>query len=171
MTISKEKRLANLAEALEVILAKLGDLAVNRLLFKLDEPAFEEILSTTWAALEDKNFIKVSRYFGGGGHFFLTSHGWLVAMEASGQLSSDEFCQKLGSVMQTLKGLVKGRGKIALAHCENVASEASVPPGFVWNIIDSNAIMLISNRIGAGWAENGQGRVIRVPVDFGHEPL
>lgn len=173
MTLSRGKRLEDLAKALEVMLTELGDRGVNRVLFQLGSPPFDNILPTTWSALEMKYLIKISRYFGGGGHFHLTSHGWLAAMEASGQLSSDYFNRRIGALMRAMKDRVdiNGRKKIGFASVEAIASTAEVSQGFVWNIVDSDALFVLQNRIGAGWANNGRGVLIRIPVDFGQEPL
>jgi hypothetical protein len=84
---------------------------------------------------------------------------------------SPEILEKLGRLMATLKDRVKNRQQEGHELIANVAREAQVSEGFVYNIIESSYIELVLGRKGASWAHGDDGHMIRIPVNFGTERL
>ena len=118
MTLSKQQRMDDLEKALALILEQLGDRQLNRVLFNPGEPPFDEILPTSWPALEKYGRIDITGCFGGSSHFTLTGHGWLTAMQDGGLTKTEQFNRKLRLQMRALN---------AKAYCAGEPGGASVP--------------------------------------------
>ena len=170
MSHSREERLANRKLALEFLIKDLEDHPINRVSFLIGEPPYDVIYPTTWQDLIDEYFIKPV----GTPAMQLcafTGHGWLWALRMLGIEQSPEILDQVGRLMAVLKGHVKGRQQEEYELTANVAREAQVSEGFVYNIIESSYIDLILNRKGATWAHGDNGHMVRIPVNFGSERL
>ena len=170
MSLSKEDRLRNADEALQLMLELLGNKIISTFEFDIDKPPFEgQAYPTTWKYLEDQGLIE-RRDTLADRRCALTGMGWLSGLQAIGAHRSPELTEQVGRIMSVLKNLVKGRQEMAFANAVAVAEEANVPVGLVYNIIDSHYILSVLGRIEAAWYETG-GFLIEVPVDFGLEEL
>ena len=92
-------------------------------------------------------------------------------MRITGLLEAGEMKQKVGKLIAELKRSVEGRQDQAIVDIHGLIREAGVPLGFVLNIIDSNYVDRVLGRKGAAWHPQARGQLIKVPVDFGLEPL
>jgi hypothetical protein len=170
MTISKQQRKDDLEKALALVLEQLGDRQLNRVRFNPGEPPFDEILPTSWPALEKYGRIDITGCFGSSSHFTLTGHGWLTAMQDGGHTETEQFNQNLGRLMAALKAKVKGRAQTAFAGIDEIAATSGLPAAFIWNIIESDAITVLKDSESAEWEGAGKN-VIKIPIGFGHERL
>lgn len=73
----------------------------------------------------------------------------------------------VGKVMATLKSYVDGRDEDAWAECDEVAQQADVPFGFIYNLIESHFIDFHCDKTGADWYEGNSGGTIVIPSRFG----
>ena len=101
----------------------------------------------------------------------LTAKGWLVGLEISGASASNNFLERLGRVLATMKPHVKGRRDSVVVPLQQIAEESGEAEGLIFNVIDSKASSTGSDRTGANWFEDGRGRLVQIPVDFNLEPV
>jgi hypothetical protein len=165
MTLSKDTRIQNMAEALTLMLGKLGDRALFREYFERDSPDFADIYPTTWKELTDRHMLIEHPW----GTYQLTGHGWLMAVKITGQIESPEFRERLCRLNATLKGYIKGRRQEGLEFFEQVTAKANVPEDGLHNILESRIWESELNRTGAEFDDSKTAVII--PVDFGMEPL
>jgi hypothetical protein len=159
-----------------------GDLSVNKALalqligqhcanapigdeYEMGLPQFQLVLKTTWQALNDDQYIRVSTW-----HFKLTAKGWVKALEATGRLCDDKMKEDLGNLSGRLKDCLHGRGNgPALVGTDEIVNKTGLPHYWVVNAIHSRLIERCLRRVGAFWAEDDHVEsVIEVPVRFGH---
>ncbi len=169
MTISKEDRPVNMEQALTLLIRDLQDKAVNEMVFYVDRPEYTDIFSTTWQELRDRFMLTQIPQT----HMhWLTGRGWYTGMKVSGKTSDPSFAQQMSKLSATLKNYVRGRQDEKLVTVFNVAQDASLPFGFVYNAIESRLLDQEFNMKGAEWTiQRDPKLVIRVPPNFGHEPL
>jgi hypothetical protein len=164
MTISKHDLLANKTLALQLIGQYCGSAAVGEE-YEKKLPQFEPILDTTWKALADDYYVRLTSIW----HFQVTSHGWIKALEANGKLCDSQMKKDLGTLSAALKNRLERTQGPALVGTEEIVSDTGLPHYWVVNVIHSHLIKYCLKRKDADWAEGDRMEsLIEVPIDFGH---
>jgi len=145
------------------MLAELGMSAIDEALFDPEGATLKEIHLTTWDELVGHGWVEEVELIG---KYRFTGTGWLGALRLTGELYDSDFEDKLGKALCAMKAHVKGRARSALASLRQIAEEARLPEGFVYNIIESRLVEQHHGRTGAKW----KGRMILIPRDFDIEP-
>jgi hypothetical protein len=168
MSHSKEERQANVDLALNLFMKELGTKWIQTYLIDPNDGNYADILATTWGELSDRyQYVhKAIGYL-----CVLTPAGWMTGLDLSGVLGTEEFNRQVGELCACLKRRVKGRKEPALITLEDVASETSLPTGFIANLIDADYINLELRRYSASWAGGFQGTLLVVPTNSGLEWL
>jgi hypothetical protein len=81
------------------------------------------------------------------------------------------FQEKMSNLASTLKGYVKGRQKEEHVSIGTLSTDSGLTEGFVYNAIESNLLGRAFNMRGAVWMDTPPHYIVRIPVNFGHEPL
>jgi hypothetical protein len=165
MSLSKEARAAECGTVLESMLAALGASAIDESLFDPEHPPFRDSHSTTWDELAGQGWIEELE-----GTYRLTGTGWLGALRLTKQLGDQRFLDSVGRALGAMKAHIKasGRKNAALVPLKQIAGEAGLPEGFVYNLIESRLVEEHHGRTGAKWRD--KGRMILIPRDFNIEP-
>jgi hypothetical protein len=170
MSLSKTERSENIELTLKLMMEELGEHGINEVWLDIDKPPYENVYSTTWQCLQDRYWIEVRNTMGRK-RCQLTASGWLEGLRITGLLEAGEMKQKVGKLMAELKRSVEGRQDEAIVDMFRIVTEADVPFGIVFNIIDRGYVDRVLGRKGAVWHPQARGQLIKVPVDFGLEPL
>jgi hypothetical protein len=96
MTRSVQEQRRNQLDLLTRLLARVGDQDVDVLFFEVNEPAFADIYDTSWALLEDGDYLTPRHHFGNP-MYQLTPYGWLRALLLTGRLTSPATQQRRSS--------------------------------------------------------------------------
>ncbi len=148
------------------MLKELWTSGIDRMQFNPSEAPLNDVQSTTWLELQRLYDVEPQPYLGGV-FYTLTGAGWLAAMEVTGEL--DDLKTRMAPLVAEMKGRVKGRGEVAFDYLESLAAAAGVPVDFAYNVIESDAVGNVLGRHGVRWEH--RGKMIRIPEDFGLEPL
>jgi hypothetical protein len=163
MSHSQEKRRENLVLAISLMMQELGGRGINAGYFRMDAAPYDTILASTWDDLLDQRLIESH-----GSHTakvcILTGHGWMTGLKQSGEIGSPNFQTFVERTMAALKSVLNGR-QTAYQGVKEIAAKANVPPGFVYNFIESHYAELVLKRRGASWYRRGDS--IKVPGNFG----
>lgn len=168
MSFSKKDREENKNAALRKMLAAVGDQRYFQVRLDPQNPEFSDVYQTTWADLKDQGLIE--RYSANRGMgYSLSGAGWIEALSTAGEFDKKAFQERVGKLAATLKGYVKGREKDEDKQFSEVVGDSGLPPGWVFNAIDSNLLELRHGRKGVRWltGPGGRGRFIRIPLNFG----
>jgi hypothetical protein len=164
MTMSKNDLRANEALALELLGQHCGTDAIGEL-YEKDLPQFQPILCTTWKALKDASYVRLTTIW----HFQLTPFGWIKAIETTGKLCDDKMKKDLGLISASLKDRVERTRGPALVGAHEIVNETGLPYYWVVNVIHSHLIAHCLRRKDADWAEGDRMEsLIEVSIDFGH---
>jgi hypothetical protein len=168
MTLAKNEREENHRIAFALMIKELGDRAIDTSFFDSNQPPFEgRVLRTTWEELVRQDHLENLN----SSEYRLTARGWLVGLEVSGASQSNDFLERLGRVLATMKRHVEGRRDSAVVPLRQLAEESKEPEGWIFNVIDSKASSTGSRRTGANWFGRERGRLVEIPVDFNLEPV
>jgi hypothetical protein len=168
MTVSRNARIDNLANALKLMTQEVGENTMWSVFIDANKPEYQDILPTTWKDLVDRYMVKDH----GWGRYQLTGRGWLKGVKLLDLPETPEFNQKMSQLAATLKSRVKGRQQEALVDVWTVAKESGVTVDFVWNAIESKLLDNCFSMKGASFNPNDQNRhYVIIPIDFGMEPL
>jgi hypothetical protein len=168
VSISKENREKNLRLALELMLHRLRDRAIDTAFLNPAEAPFaDQVLRTTWEELI-RNGCTESIH---DGQYRLTAKGWLTALQSSDAASSSDFQKRLGRVLAAMKAYVKGRQESAVISLQDLSTQSGEAEGFIFNIVESKASSTGNERTGAKWFQDAKGRLVEIPVDFNLEPV
>src|ERR1700683_3078185 len=122
MTLSKDNLSANKELALRLI-GKHCCGAVIGELYEKDGPKFQPILATTWKALADDHYVRLTTSW----HFQITPSGWIKALEPTGKLCDGETKKDLGKICAALKGRLERTKGPALVGTHEIVSEKNLP--------------------------------------------
>jgi len=91
---------------------------IYEIAFRIEDPPFNQVQMTTWAALAKRGWAKstgenVARYW-------LTPEGWIAALKASGKCDEPELIERAQKLAAALKECVKGR---ELEHLRGVLKD------------------------------------------------
>jgi hypothetical protein len=166
LSLSVRQRLDNVDLALSLLLREAEGKWFIHAFVGRGDPAFAEILATTWEELHRRRYIAQIRL----NLFVLTGYGWRIALEKANK--KNEFNEDLGLLCASLKARVVGRTCPAVANVEDLAKETGLPDYFIRNAIDGELIRRWLNRHAAKWADRQfHGTLIAIPIDFGHTIL
>jgi hypothetical protein len=168
MTLSKEARLDNMHLALRLMMAELGEQAIDKGLFDPTQPPFDQVYPTTWQELNDRGLIE-THHFIGAVNYELTGEGWLQGLISTRRVQDPTFVRRLEQLSAAMKAQVKGRHYDAFVYIDSLAAAAGLSVDFVFNAVESHLLRRHFRRKDAGWEY--AGRLIRIPLDFGMEPL
>lgn len=168
MSLSKEDRMKALADALTLMLERLGDRALDTEIFYMNEDPFSRVPKTTWRELEEYGFTERCDTIGHPQCQF-TALGWYNALLVTDRLSDPQFQSRLSQLTAAMKDEVKGRHEDAYLYTDQLASASGVSEDFVINAIESQLIDHQFNIQGAKWEY--QWKMIRIPLEFGLRPL
>jgi hypothetical protein len=100
MTVSKETRIEQIVECLRRMLARVGDNdSLETTAFDVADPAFADLLRTTWQELLELGIVNRDRVMGAE-RYLLTHGGWIKALKVTGTLDDPalkERCQILSA--------------------------------------------------------------------------
>lgn len=168
MSLSKEDRLKALADALTLMLERLGDKALDSEIFYMNEDPFNRVPKTTWRELEEYGFTERCDTIGHP-QCRLTGLGWYNALLVTDRLSDPQFNCRLSKLTAALKDAVKGTHEDAYLYTDQLASASGLTEDFVVNAIESRLIDRHFSIQGVEWEH--QWKLIRIPLDFGLRPL
>ncbi len=167
MTISQEKRLANIESALVQVMGLLHEDGYAKVRFERDVD-FHDILSTTWADIESLGWIedcstqdkRLLRLLGA---------GWIEGLRRTGNLSDDSFQEKLIALKRLFKSCLKGRTGDAWLPVSRCVKETGLSERWIVSVIESGLLeeMFPDEILDVDWWSSGQRSVIRVPIRFG----
>jgi hypothetical protein len=164
MTISKDDLLANKELAFRLIGEHCGGAAIGEL-YQKDLPQFQPILATTWKALADDCYVRLTTIW----HFKLTPQGWVKALEVTGKLCDEQMKNDLGKLSAALKDHLERTKGSALVGTHEIVTETGLPHYWVVNAIHSHLIEHCLKMKDADWAPDDEMEsLIEVPIDFGH---
>jgi hypothetical protein len=168
MSLSKEDRLKALADALTLMIERLGDKALDTEIFYMNADPFSRVPKTTWRELEEYGFTERCDTIGHPQCRF-TGLGWYKAVMVTDRIARPEFRERLSKLTAAMKDQVKGRCEDACLYTNQLASAAGVSEDFVINAIESRIIEHHFKIQGAEWEH--QGKLIRIPLEFGLRAL
>jgi hypothetical protein len=77
----------------------------------------------------------------------------------------------MGKLAATLKSYVKGRMEDGHAVVEEIARTSGLDEGFIKNAIESRLLDNCFGMRGAVWVSNAHWWAVKIPRDFGLDPL
>jgi len=110
--MAREKRTENFKLALRMLLAAVGDGALDEVRFRPEN--YRDILATTW---EEMHTFDLLEALGPTGEFVFTGRGWTAAVLSTGARRDKAFTERLEKLFALMKGFVKGRKEPG--HCAN----------------------------------------------------
>ena len=142
MSLSKEERQR---DALQLMLQRL-DGRISMCFFDTTKPPFNAIQQTTWAELQQSNYLKANLK-----RYRLTAAGWLRALQESGLIQDPVFQQDVGKLFQSVKNNIKDkdRPRGTLMTVETIARDSGLSENWIYNAIESNLIEKQFGRTGA----------------------
>ena len=153
---------ANLANALTLLLNRLGERPLYTDEVVNDDLAVAHIYRTTWQELTDRELV-TARDGIGCCRYQLTGSGWREALKLSGKLDTPQFQERFGRLNTALMSLVTDRKEGGFAQTHIVAAQAGIPEFWLFNMLESR-IWEHEQRRGA--ALDDSKTMVVVPVDF-----
>jgi len=163
MTLSQNHGAPNLPEALILLLGRLGERPIYIDEVVNDDLTVVHINRTTWQDLTNRQLV-MARVGIGCCRYQLTGSGWLEAFKCTGQLDTPEFKERFGRLNAVLKRLVDGRKQEAFAQTQEVAAQARIPEGWLYNVLESRIWEQEQHRRGA--ALDDSKTMVVVPIAF-----
>ena len=161
MSLSMDERLKARADALALMLDRLGDKALDTEVFNMNEDPFNRVPKTTWRELEEHGFTERCGYL----QCEFTGLGWYKALLVTDRIEDAQFKDRLSKLTAAMKDKVKGRNEDAYLYTDQLASAAGVSEDFVINAIESRLIDHHFKIQGAEWEH--QWKLVRIPLEFG----
>jgi hypothetical protein len=173
MTVSKETRLQQIVECQRRMLARVGDNdSLETTTFNVADPAFADLLRTTWQELLELRLVKRDRVMGAE-RYLLTHAGWIKALKITGGLDDPALKERCQILVRTLKASVKGRdrGHDALLSHHELAAATGLPVPWLFNAMKARLLQEVfpHDKMNAYWDQCS--RCFRVPQTFGMDPL
>jgi hypothetical protein len=123
-------------------------------------------LATTVAEMEGKGLCRLAMFLSNPRPYELTCSGWFEAQRIAGRFETADFNERRARLCAALKGAVKGRSNDAVLTISELAQLASVPEGWVLNVLEAQTLDNLSPQHGYGLQVLDRGAVI-VPTTFG----
>ena len=122
-------------------------------------------LATTLAEMQDKALCKLIMFLSNPQPYELTTHGWFTAQRVAERFDTDEFDGRRARLCAALKDAVKDRRDEALLDFREVAQRASLPVGWVWNVLEAQTLYQLDPH-GRYWLRFEEG-IVFVPTTLG----
>jgi hypothetical protein len=172
MTISKELRREQIVLCLRRMLARVGDDDfLETTMFDVTDPAFADLLRTTWIELLELGLVQRDRVTAE--RYLLTHAGWITALKITGLINDPALLERCQILVRTLKASVKGRdhGRDALLSDHELAAATRLPMPWLFNAMKARLLreMFPKDKMNARWDSNS--RCFRVPQTFGMDVL
>jgi len=164
MTISRNDRIADLADALKRMTEDVGEQAVWRVDISTESERYNHINNTTWKELLDRGLVK---WFCPG-FCQLTTAGWRKGVQLLGWDRGPMLQGKLSKLAATLKDQVKGRHDEAYLYLQQAAQLSGLSEDLICNIVEGR---LFEHSFGFKGAKLDTDNTIVIPIDFGMPPL
>lgn len=162
MSLPEEIRRTDALALLAQLFMILGDRAIDCALFDCSDPAYAAVQNTSWNELCSEGLlIKKTDSL-----YVFTAKGWSEALIRA-EITTTAFNQRIGRLAQSLKDQIKGRHHSAIVPFDDVVQASGLPPGWVFNAIDSHLISQIHGKQDASWMDGSRGRLVDIPRDFG----
>jgi hypothetical protein len=145
MTISRDERVADLADTLRKMTEDVGESAVWRVDISVDSERYRQVRATTWKELLDRGLIK---WFCRD-TYQLTEFGWGKGIQLLELDKDPVFRGKLSKLSATLKDQVKGRHEEGYLDVYHAAQLSGLPEDLIFNIIESRILEHSFNMNGA----------------------
>ena len=168
MSLSKENRTENIELALILIFKALGSQSIRMFPINRSDPRYSDVFPTTWLELIQRGHVSDSKMRP---FYVLTATGWTACLELNGILEHSKFKEVLGVLCANLKNALDGRHQQAIASVADIARISGLDEGVISNIIDARLIEQCLNRYGAEWVPKLEGKLLRVPANFGLERM
>lgn len=171
MTISKDKRLLDMQNALVLMMDALGAQALDAVDFVSYQTPFDKVMPTTWDELESRGLVEITNRWNVN-TYALTGAGWYRGLKETEKISDPDFRHQMDKLQKTLKDRSE-RQEDVWADAEDVARSAGVSLDFVYNAIESQLLDHERDIYGAEWdlRVGKRGSVIRIPRRFGQKRL
>ena len=167
MTHSAEVRRADAFSLLNALFSLLGERALDCTPFNPEEGELHQFQRTSWDELVAEALLtSYSEKL-----YFFTAKGWSEAFYRFGDVEDYKVKQNLGTLCQTLKSYIEGRSAPTVIPFDLIVSETQLPPGMIFNFIDSHLICRMFGRKDASWMAGCRGRVVEIPRNFGHNEI
>ena len=165
MPIDPKRRVTDLAQALTLMVERLGD--DQLMAFSPTDPGFESLAPTTWYELLDSALIE-NRGEKPGPSFRLTPGGWLMGLRLNGALEQPHVRERAITIRRALKARVKGRHDIygARVDVRAFAEEIGLPVGWVWNAMRANLLQALFPNHQMNATFDQHQLMIRIPPTF-----
>jgi len=164
MTLSREDRIQDLADALRRMTEDVSEQAVWRVDVEIKSERYQHIRNTTWKELIDRGWAKWFTY----NTCQLTMVGWRKGIQLLGLDKDPNFRAKLSHLAAVLKDEVKGRHEEVYLDVFHAAERSWLTEDLVYNIIESKLLDYAFTIKGA-WLDTDS--TIVIPIDFGMPPL
>jgi hypothetical protein len=167
MTISVGDRKA----AMKRVLVRLADLWGDERQVKFGPADLVEAspLGTTIDELEDAGLVKLVLFLSNPKPYVLTTEGWFKAHQVSGRFQSEEFHQRRGRLCAAMKRAVQERDDVALLDWRDLAQDADLPGGWVWNVFEAQVLHRLDSK--RRYRMRFEDGIVWVPATFGQEPV
>src|ERR1017187_8848436 len=136
MTVSRDDRVVDLADALRKMAEHVGENAVWRVDISIEDERYRDVLATTWKELLDRGLIKSFSH----NRYQLTTIGWRKGVQLLELDKEPAFRGKLSSLAATLKDQVKGRREEAYLDIFHAAQLSGLTEDLVCNVIESRLL-------------------------------
>lgn len=158
-------------DALLLMLKELDQDGIDARKFAPPSDIFAPIYPTTWKELEDRLWIRRTDTIGHPFYRF-TGDGWRTALDLIWNANQQMLTARLSKLAAALKDKVKGRDREGYVFLDSLAAETELPKNWIFNAIEGRLLDHRFGKTGAYWDERSvRGTMIRVPIDFGMEPL
>jgi hypothetical protein len=167
MTISVEDRKAAIKRALVRLADLCGDAGGVR--FGAADLVEASPLGTTIGELEEARLVEQVVFSSNPEPYALTMEGWFQAQRISGRFDSEEFHRRRGRLCAAMKRAVDGRQDMALLDCRQLAKDAELPEGWVWNVFEAQVLHRLDSK--HRYRMRFEDGAVWVPATFGQEPV
>ena len=164
MPIKPSRREADIASALQLLLARQGDQPLVSGRFSPSH--LPDLAPTTWNDLLDDGILE-DRGEKPGPLLRFTAQGWLEALEQTGALEQPVVRERAIQMRRALKAHAERNAHYPQPlHVQDLAKEVGLPVGWVKAAIDANLLqaMFPDDTMNATFAANGL--LIRIPANF-----
>lgn len=164
MTLSRDARIANFADALRKMTEDVGENALYRIDICTNSERYQHIHTTTWKELLDRGYVE---------YFFidtyhLTPLGWRKGIQLLKLDEEPAFRQKMAKLASVLKDQVKGRREEAYLDVYHASQATGMTEDLIISMLESQLLDYCFKMIGARLDSDS---TIVIPIDFGLEPL
>ena len=165
MTHSEVGQKENINVAFRAIMAELADNSIALTFFDPNGEDFGAIYQTTWKELLDQKWAE-EHELEGETVYRLTGRGWVEGLWRIDAHKDGLLYARMGQLAASLKSRVKDRQADVVVLFHKLAEGAGLPPGWIFNAIESGLLRTVWNMRDASW-EDRPGVLVKIPLNFG----